>query len=92
MAQYRKKPVVIEAIQWPGNKFAETPPEWFIEAMYKEPGSPGFVIRLGNDILIETLEGQMRASPGDYIIRGVKGEIYSRKPDIFAQTYELVGG
>lgn len=40
-------------------------------------------------ILIDTLEGQMRADPGDWIIRGVKGEFYPCKPDIFAATYEL---
>jgi hypothetical protein len=86
--QFRKKPVVIEAIQWPGTKFETTPPKWFSDAMYLTPGAPGFVMRLDNDILIETLEGQMRAQPGDWIIRGIKGELYPCKPDIFAASYE----
>jgi hypothetical protein len=86
--QFRKKPVVIEAIQWPGTKFETTPPKWFSDAMYLTPGAPGFVMRWDNDILIETLEGQMRAQPGDWIIRGIKGELYPCKPDIFAASYE----
>ncbi len=86
--QYRKKPVVIEAIQWPGTKFEITPPQWFRDALYAEPGAPGFVMRIGDRIVIETLEGQVWAQPGDWIIRGVKGELYPCKPDIFAATYE----
>jgi hypothetical protein len=88
MSQYRKKPVVIEAVQWPGTKFESAPPQWFIDAMHITPGQPGMVMRWEYDILIETLEGQMRAKPGDWIIRGVKGELYPCKPDIFAATYE----
>lgn len=42
------------------------------------------------DLVIETLEGNMRASPGDFIIRGIKGEYYPCKPDIFEATYEVV--
>ncbi len=86
--QYRKKPVVIEAIQWNGNRFDDTPPEWFRAAMYAEPGTPGFLMRIGDKLVIETLEGQVWAAPGDWIIRGVKGELYPCKPDIFAATYE----
>lgn len=86
--QYRKRPVVINAIQWPGTKFEQTPPDWFRDAMYAEPGKPGFLMRYGDEIIISTLEGEMRASPGDWIIRGIKGEIYPCKPDIFAATYE----
>lgn len=89
MSQYRKKPVVIEAVQWPGTKFESTPPQWFIDAMHITPGQPGMVMRWEDDILIETLEGRMRAQPGDWIIRGVKGEIYPCKPEIFAMTYEV---
>lgn len=87
--QYRKKPVVIEAIQWNGNRFEDTPPEWFRAAMYAEPGTPGFLMRIGDKLVIETLEGQVWAAPGDWIIRGVKGELYPCKPDIFAATYEV---
>jgi hypothetical protein len=89
--QYRKRPVVIDAIQWPGTKFDQTPPDWFRDAMYAKPGTPGVLMRFDNDIIISTLEGEMRAQPGDWIIRGIKGEIYPCKPDIFAATYEPAG-
>lgn len=79
MAKYRKKPVVIEA--WQNTDDSEFP-EWVDDAdVGREPGGV---------ILIDTLEGVMRAQPGDWIIRGVKGEIYPCKPDIFAATYEHV--
>lgn len=86
--QWRKKPVVIEAIQWPGCRFPETPPQWFIDAMHKTPGKPGFLMRMDDNIFIETLEGRMRAEPGDWIIRGIAGEIYPCKPEIFEASYE----
>jgi hypothetical protein len=86
--EFRKKPVVIEAIQWPGDKFEASPPEWLVKAMCVEPGTPGFLMRIGDKLVIETLEGQMWALPGDWIIRGVKGEIYPCKDDIFSMTYE----
>lgn len=86
MPQFRKKPIVIEAVQWLNKKIVCPPgPLWFAEA--EEQGK----IRLcGNLLVITTLEGVMEASPGDWIIRGVKGEIYPCKPDIFAATYEEV--
>lgn len=79
MAQYRKKPVIIEAIQWTG--------ENLIDAM-------AFMPKCGSardgTLTIETLEGNMAASPNDWIIRGVKGEFYPCKPDIFEATYDAV--
>lgn len=82
--RFRKKPVVIEAIRWSGNTDD-------IPAIVKFfQGAP--VMGRGCDmtIKIETLEGEMVASPGDYIIRGVKGELYPCKSDIFEATYEEV--
>lgn len=78
MANYRKKPVVIQATQWqPGMVVAGV--------------RPGTVDDVGEmHGLIKTLEGTMVVSPGDYVITGVKGEIYPCKPDIFEATYELV--
>lgn len=79
---YRKKPVTVEAIQWDGTdkRLGE-----IIHWMNKE------VKNLPNKKLgIETLEGTMEASVGDYIIMGVHGEYYPCKPDIFEQTYEEV--
>lgn len=82
MARYRKKPVVIEAIRWDGN-LATVQPLLIgsaCEAVSQDLGSPA--------LFITTLEGEMRADVGDWIIRGVKGELYPCKPDIFAATYE----
>ncbi len=86
MTMYRKKPIVIEAVQWLG-KYRPEPalPTWFLEA--EEDGT----IRLfGDDLVITTLEGEMTASLNDWIIQGVKGELYPCKPDIFEATYEPV--
>lgn len=77
--KYRKKPVVIEAIQWTGGNITEV-----CNFLPKSGWT------LGKGINIETLEGTMRADKGDYIIRGVNGEYYPCKPDIFEKTYEPV--
>jgi hypothetical protein len=88
--QFRKRPVVIQAVQWTGNNLravidfiglhpsAEkwTWPEY--EAVVREKG-----------LKIFTLEGPLMASVGDWIIQGVQGECYPCKPDVFAKTYEL---
>jgi len=93
--KFRKKPVVVEAVQWKGNNLKEiieftgkSPKfdEWFssfeeYEAYVKENG---FIFK------IFTLEGVMEASVGDWIIKGIQGENYPCKPDIFEQTYEPV--
>lgn len=76
---YRKRPVVVEAVQWTGNNHAEMCE--FIDSEVFE-----IIPRVG--LVIRTLEGDHHASPGDYIIKGVNGEFYPCKPDIFAKTYE----
>lgn len=95
--KYRKKPVVIEAIRWTGDNLQEVIGftgkhqrwgEWFqsweeYEARVKADGGIFKII---------TLEGSMEASPGDWIIRGVKGEYYPCKNEIFTMTYEPVEG
>ena len=78
--KFRKKPVAIEAFEWTG----EITPE--IDEFIR--GSHHF--RSGKDLIIHTLEGDMTASIGDFIIKGVKGEIYPCKPDVFWQTYEEI--
>lgn len=78
--KYRKKPVVIEAVQWAG---IITPD---VERLLEKAN----VLPKGTSLLIPTLEGVMEARMGDYIIRGVSGELYPCKPDIFNKTYELV--
>lgn len=77
--KYRKKPVVIEAVKFDGDNVPE------IKAFV---GNKCYV---GDDeMLIRTLEGEMRVSLGDYVIKGVQGEFYPCKPDIFEATYEKV--
>lgn len=79
--KYRKKPVVIEAVQWTGENFDE---------VYEFTNKT--CLWVGGELIIETLEGDHLARVGDYIIKGVKGEFYPCKPDIFEQTYEPVTG
>lgn len=81
MAKYRKKPVVIEAVQWVRGNEEKVKAFMNMELVTEYQGEL---------LVIETLEGTMRANQGDYIIKGVKGEFYPCKPDIFEQTYELV--
>lgn len=89
MGKYRKKPIIIDAF-----RLGEEWPDWWAEkhcqnevTTHNEDGR----WRGGPDYaLIQTLEGTMRAENGDWIIRGVAGEIYPCKPDIFAATYEPV--
>jgi hypothetical protein len=91
MAQFRKRPVVIEAIQWNGYTSAFT--EWLDPPDGGSVGFPFTIVDIGTPeccIEIDTLEGKMTARPGDWIIKGVKGEFYPCKPDIFAATYEEV--
>jgi len=85
VTKFRKKPVEIEAIRLPmpgeqGQKVADF--FRFLDGAEWELGVDG--------LRITTLEGVMMATPGDYIIRGIKGEFYPCKPDIFALTYEPV--
>lgn len=80
--KYRKKPVVIEAVHWDGNKISEVT-DWIEKGLENNT-----IVRISDDVIITTLEGQMKASPGDYIIKGVNGEFYPCKPDIFEKTYE----
>ena len=77
--------MVIEAFRWTGGPDQTENPEWIIEAM--KNGHAGVDLG-GGSFWIKTLEGTMTAFPGDWIIRGVKGELYPCKPDIFAATYE----
>ena len=90
MMKYRKKPVVIEAFKWIGGVDQEDDPKWIVEAIkkgdvrFQREGERAVTMR------IDTLEGTRAAMPGDYIIQGIKGELYPCKPDIFELTYERV--
>lgn len=82
--QYRKKPVVVQALQWDGAN---------VDEVLDFISTKGLVRRSTIDnsrIYIDTLEGEMTASKDDWIIQGVKGEFYPCKPDIFEATYEKV--
>ena len=86
MGRYRKKPVVIEAIQWTGDNIRAV-------SEFMAPEMPVYMGEFANAdelIGIDTLEGRMVAQTGDWIIRGVQGELYPCKPDIFDATYEEV--
>ena len=115
MAKYRKKPVVIEAMQFPealpdgvdpsadgyaSNRQAHEVYAW-VEANTQGsfnphsdelPASGCSIDPATGLMLIATLEGAMQVKPGDYVIRGVQGEFYPCKPDIFEATYEPVEG
>jgi hypothetical protein len=91
MAKYRKKPVVVEAVQYKGNgslvDVGDGVPDWIWKALETKTlestnGADPFIIH--------TLEGDMIVNNDDWIIKGVKGELYPCKPDIFEVTYEPV--
>ena len=82
MARYKTKPCEIEAFQF----YVDDMPDWFTEALIRNE------VKIYNideaHCLIETLEGTMRGDVGDYIIKGLKGELYPCKPDVFEKKYE----
>lgn len=84
MPKFRKKPVEIEAVRYDGRNGPQIA-AWMGSACHGSHTHP-------DGLAIPTLEGTMVASPGDWIIRGVKGEFYPCKPEIFAATYDPVGG
>jgi hypothetical protein len=85
--KYRKKPVEIEAIKWTGSNYGDVChfAGQVLSRSYQKliDGKP-------DALVIPTLEGDMVCRPGDFIIKGVQGEFYPCKPDIFAQTYEEI--
>lgn len=88
MSKFRKKPVVIEAVQYTGQTMpVEAVPNWLVDAMFDRTVLPSHDDAV-KELYIETLEGRMTVSVGDWIIQGVKGELYPCKPDIFAATYD----
>lgn len=104
MPRYKKRPVVIEAMRWIGTResassivdWAATGQDRYVYPVKYAPAQDAY-----NDgekacdanpakLVIDTLEGLMTASAGDFIIKGVNGEFYPCKPDIFEKSYELV--
>ena len=99
MPKFHKKPVEIEAIlhtqmdhddTGPFPVFQTDPTGWLTDAMERPDGADGEVFWDDDGLKIRTLEGVHLARPGDWILRGVQGEIYPCKPDIFAATYDVV--
>ena len=85
----RKKPVIVEYVQWTGANVNE------IISFCGSAAHDIYQNNLANmpveySLIIKTLEGNMRAEPGDYIIKGAHGEFYPCKPDIFKETYEII--
>lgn len=89
MSKFRKRPVVVDAVQWTGKNveeirtFTNNKVHVRIEVEKNEPV-------VTNYLTIPTMEGEMIASIGDCIVKGVEGEFYPCKPDIFVKTYEKV--
>ena len=91
--KYRKKPIVIEAVQWNGRNLEEIK-EFVGDPLIYEISDAAWKVGKGAPavyIEIKTLEGNHICTEGDYIIKGVQGEFYPCKPDIFEQTYEQAG-
>jgi len=88
--KFRKKPVVIEARQWDGSLHGTEIITSWCGGRYDYEAKRSDHTDVAEWISIPTLEGVMKASPGDWIIRGVAGEFYPCKPDIFEATYEAV--
>ncbi len=94
IAKYRKKPVEVEACQWKGDNLEEIMKFLNSEFKYNKDNTYYYTDKFLYDedgLIIRTLEGLMKASIGDYIIKGVNGEYYPCKPDIFKKTYEIIG-
>ena len=94
MGKFRKKPVVIEAFQYDGDLKGSDGmyyvPSWASDAFESGELFYGSIDGPPCELFIKTLEGELHVSVDDFVIKGVKGEIYPCKPDIFAMTYEEV--
>ena len=85
--KYQKKPIIVEAVQWDGNEYIEDLVNWCDRRNGRVLGWYGDGTKT---LRIETLEGPLRVIPGDWIIKGIKGEFYPCKPDVFEATYQEV--
>ncbi len=83
--KFRKKPIIVEAVLWTGDVDNVEAPEWFKNNMKN-----GTIRNCDKALIVNTLEGGMFCAVGDYIIQGVKAEVYPCKGDIFKLTYEKV--
>lgn len=95
MANYRKKPVVIEAMKWEDGFLQDDNcmihvSDWIPDDMFVINYTDGDPCYGERELYLKTLEGMMKVSDGDYIIKGIRVEFYACKPDIFEATYEEV--
>lgn len=82
VTKFKKKPVVIQAEQWDGFNLNDD------NSLFQDPR---VIIKIdGSEFMVSTLEGSMTGRKGDWLIKGVQGELYPCKPDIFSATYEPV--
>jgi hypothetical protein len=90
--KYRKKPIVIEAFQMTKEVYFNRVkwPQWLIDKYEDSVFYGNSPFGICGELFISTLEGKLYVSFNDWIIRGVKGELYPCKPDIFEATYESV--
>ncbi|WP_244138903.1 hypothetical protein [Leuconostoc falkenbergense] len=88
MSKYQKKPVTIEAWKSYDFKLDDNLPLWVIDAFNMR--RVGNACKKGFDYCVITLEGKMYFNNGDYLVKGVRGELYSCKSDIFEETYTMV--
>jgi hypothetical protein len=94
--KYRKKPVIIDAVQWTGENHREMfdflTSDTFVNETMSVNGDHFYIdhTKVEGGLVIKTLEGEHIATIGDYIIKGIKGEYYPCKEDVFLQTYEKV--
>jgi len=91
MPNYIKKPIAIQATKFIERDFSHWEP-WVQNAYNKKEWGYRFDENTGvpNGFIVNTLEGDMAAGPGDYLVKGVNGELYPCRGDIFEETYELV--
>lgn len=90
MAKYRKKPIVVEAFRWEPKGDPNSLPEWFLRMLMQGKVRSDRDGDYNESVTFVTREGTAVARPGDYVIRGVGGEIYPCDPEIFKASYEVV--
>ena len=88
MPLFRKLPVEVEAVQLPVQRFGDDAPDWVKRARTEQRLLFGWISRTWK---IRTLEGEMEAHPGDWLVQGVAGELYAVRREVFEATYVLAG-
>ena len=91
MKKYRKKPLIVHAAQWDGERLDDMYPIAFFEQYNQNWHYGHFGGQMpGRKIIIHTLEGEMECMPGDYVVKGIREEFYPVKESIFLESYEAI--